>query len=121
MRTCDDLSTDDAEAQGRRGKAGLEGNTPARKPEQALVEAVAKAHVQLRKLTDGSGQTIADVARDLGMHGADVSRILPLAFLAPKVTDAILRGRQPVDLTARTLVRDDLPHLWADQLRQFAL
>ena len=72
-------------------------------------------------LTDGSGRTIADVANETGIHVADISRILPLVFLAPKITEAILRGRQPVELTARALMRDDLPHLWADQLQQFGV
>ena len=56
------------------------------------------AHLMLGMLTDGSGRTIADLASDVGIHIADVSRILPLAFLSPKITDfpkitdAILRG-----------------------------
>ncbi len=75
----------------------------------------------LRMLTDGMGRTIADVANDVGVHVADASRILPLAFLAPKITDAILRGRQPVELTAHALMRGDLPHLWAHQLQKFGV
>jgi len=108
----------------RRGaetKLVLEGHSPSRRPDDGLVEAVAKAHIMQGMLTDGSARTIAEVANDTGIHIADVSRILPLAFLAPKITDAILRGRQPVELTARALMRDDLPHLWADQLQQFGI
>jgi len=82
---------------------------------------MAKAHCMLGMMTDGSGRTVADVANETGIHVADVSRLLPLAFLAPKITDAILRGRQPVELTARALMRDDLPHVWTDQFRQFGM
>ena len=106
---------------GAEARLVLEGHSLGRKPDDGLVEAVAKAHVMLGMLTDGSGRTIADVANDVGIHVADASRILPLAFLAPKITDAILRGRQPVELTARTLMRDDLPHLWTDQLQQLGI
>ena len=106
---------------GAEARLVLEGHSLGRKPDDGLVEAVAKAHVMLGMLTDGMGRTIADVANDAGVHVADASRILPLAFLAPKITEAILRGRQPVELTARTLMRDDLPHLWADQLQQFGI
>lgn len=106
---------------GAEAKLVLEGQSPSRKPDDGLVEALAKAHVMLGMLTDGSARTIAEVANETGIHVADVSRILPLAFLAPKITDAILRGRQPIELTARALMRDDLPHLWKDQLQQFGI
>jgi len=106
---------------GAEAKLVLEGQSPSRKPDDGLVEALVRAHVLLGMLTDGSGRTIAEVANETGIHVADVSRILPLAYLAPKITDAILRGRQPVELTARALMRDDLPHLWTDQLQQFGI
>lgn len=107
----------------RRGcesKLVLEGSSARQKPDDNLIDLLAKAHVLLGMLTDGSGRTIADVANTTNIHVADVSRVLPLAFLAPKITDAILRGLQPVELTARTLARDDLPILWSDQRHQFA-
>jgi site-specific DNA recombinase len=106
---------------GAEAKLVLEGQSPSRKPDDGLVEALAKAHVMLGMLTDGSARTIAEVANETGTHVADVSRILPLAFLAPKITNSILRGRQPVELTTRALMRDDLPHLWADHLLQFGV
>jgi hypothetical protein len=108
----------------RRGcesKIILEGPSTRQQPDDSLIDLLAKAHLLLGMLTDGSGRTIADVANTTNIHVADVSRILPLAFLAPKITEAILRGRQPVDLTARSLARDDLPILWSDQRQQFAL
>jgi DNA invertase Pin-like site-specific DNA recombinase len=108
----------------RRGfetKLVLEGPSARHQPDDSLVDLLAKAHVLLGMLTDGSGRTIADVANTTNIHVADVSRILPLAFLAPKITEAILRGRQPIELTARALARDDLPILWFDQRQRFAV
>jgi site-specific DNA recombinase len=87
-----------------------------RKPDPRLVDAVARAHLYLGKLTDGAGRTVADVANLAGVHSADVSRILPLAFLAPKIVERILDGAQPADLTIRKLARvSDLPLRWSDQ------
>jgi hypothetical protein len=41
---------------------------------------------------------------------------LPLAFLAPDIVEAILKGRQPIELTAARLMRiRDLPLSWAEQ------
>ena len=43
-------------------------------------------------------------------------RLIPLGFLAPQIIEAIATGRQPVDLTLKTLTRRiDLPLLWSAQ------
>ncbi|MBL0374368.1 hypothetical protein JJB09_20340 [Rhizobium sp. KVB221] len=50
------------------------------------------------------------------MDASDLSRILPLAFLSPKLTEAILTGRQPADLTLRKLTRGvEVPIEWVKQ------
>lgn len=36
------------------------------------------------------------------MHPAEISRLLPLAFLSPQLTNEILTGLQPFELSART-------------------
>jgi hypothetical protein len=38
-----------------------------------------------------------------------------LAFLSPQLVDAILQGRQPVELTVTRLAELDLPLDWAEQ------
>lgn len=84
--------------------------------DQSLVDVLARAHLALASLTDGSGLGIAEVARAMHMDASDLSRILPLAYLSPKVTEAILTGRQPADLTWRKLTRGiDLPIEWSRQ------
>lgn len=85
-------------------------------PDAKLVDVITKAHLYLGKLTEGANQSVADVATLFGVHSADVSRILPLAFLAPKIVEKILNGTQPADLTIRKLARvSDLPLRWSDQ------
>jgi DNA invertase Pin-like site-specific DNA recombinase len=97
-------------------------NGPAREPEASLVDLIARAHFYLARLTDGSVSSIADLSRELGVYRSDISRVLPLAFLSPDVTEAVLTGRQPADLTARNLARlVDVPHLWEEQARAFGL
>lgn len=104
----------------RRGveaKIILEGS-PLAPPQKdpTLIAMIAKAHLYLEALTDGSGAGHTEVAERLGIHGPDISRILPMAFLAPKITEAILTGRQPADLTIARLTRLlDLPMSWSGQ------
>jgi hypothetical protein len=52
------------------------------------------------------------------MDKGEVSRVLPLAFLAPDIAEAILDGRQPPELTASRLKRlRNLPLNWEQQRR----
>ncbi len=47
-------------------------------------------------------------------------RLARLRFLAPDITMAIIEGRQPVELTARALLRcGELPIEWAEQRKAF--
>lgn len=80
-----------------------------------LVSLVARAHLYLQHLTRNPDASITEVATAFGVHRADVGRILPLAFLAPKIVEQILTGRQPETMSALKLSRNDLPYLWADQ------
>jgi site-specific DNA recombinase len=53
---------------------------------------------------------------------SEVSRTLPLTFLAPDIVEAILEGRQPVGLTLHQLKRIPvLPVRWDDQHRRLGL
>ena len=61
-----------------------------------------------------SGLQNGDAKSNSGVHPEGVSRVLPLAFLSPRIVEAILTGQQPADLTARHLARSiELPIGWA--------
>jgi len=44
-----------------------------------------------------------------------VSRTVRLAFLSPKIVEAILAGTQPAHLSAQKLRNTELPLSWTDQ------
>jgi site-specific DNA recombinase len=51
-----------------------------------------------------------------GVSDRYVSSVLPLAFLAPDIVEAIAKGQRPADLTAHRLIRHhNLPVSWAAQ------
>ncbi len=66
---------------------------------------------------DSNARRNGDQAADRGRgRGTYFTRILRLSFLAPDVVKAILRDRQPLELTAKKLAGDTrLPIAWEEQ------
>ena len=85
-------------------------------PDMSLVKLIAQAHEWFGEVAAGNAGSVRDVARRHGIDEGDVSRFLPLAFLAPDIVEATLSGKHPVGLTAQKLKRiGPLPMAWADQ------
>ena len=86
---------------------------PAQRDER-LIELISKAWAAWDELC--TGPYIAEATRR-----SHLARLARIRFLAPDIVTAILDGRQPVELTARRLLRiSDLPLAWADQRRILA-
>lgn len=95
---------------------GRDANGQKTRPDASLVKLLIKAHDLNRKLIRDGGATIASIARDEGLSGSYMTRLVRLAYLSPEITQAILDGRQPVDLTAAKLKRTHiLPLDWDQQ------
>ena len=87
-------------------------------PDARLIATVARAHRWSEELRTGVASSVGDLVTRHGVDQGDVSRCLPLAFLAPDIVEAILQGRQPVELTALRLKRIGLPLSWVEQRRR---
>jgi site-specific DNA recombinase len=90
---------------------------PAPVPDAALVTLLADAQRWIDDLAEGRAVSVRDIARQHGRDVGEVSRTLPLAFLAPDIVAAILEGRHPIELTPRLLKRETLPGRWEEQHR----
>ena len=55
-----------------------------------------------------------------GISRRYIRRLVGLAFLSPELVEAIVQGRQPVELTATRLTELDLPLDWSEQRRLLA-
>ncbi len=87
-------------------------------PDPHLIAVVALGRQWFDQVRLGEVASVRDLVARHGVDQGDVSRILPLGLLAPDIVEAILAGRQPVELTARRLKRiRDLPLSWAEQRR----
>ena len=81
-----------------------------------LVGTIHDAHRWMNLLTSGDATSVDAIAELDGIPASEISRILPLAFLAPDIIKAILTGRQPIDLTTERLKRmGKLPACWNEQ------
>ena len=70
----------------------------------------------------GDGKTITELASEAGVGRSYFTRILRLSFLAPDITTMILRGRQPLEHSAKQLTSDTrLPVDWHEQRTNYSL
>jgi hypothetical protein len=65
-------------------------------------------------LDEGVHATLEDLARAKAVHATYVSRLLRLTLLAPEIVEAILDGRQPVEVQLDILL-ERFPLEWETQ------
>ena len=86
-----------------------------------LIAAVVNAHRWKEALAAGKAASFRVIAQKAGCTEGYVRQIVELAFLAPEITAAILRGAQPRHLTVDRLVRQPIPLSWKQQRVLFGL
>jgi len=67
------------------------------------------------ELVTGRALSLQALAERDGITRRYIRRLVGLAFLSPELVEAILQGRQPVELTATRLTELDLPLDWTEQ------
>jgi site-specific DNA recombinase len=103
---------------GRAIRMLIEGTDPfaTAKPDARLVKLLIKARRFNATLLDSDGASFAAIAKRQGVSPSYFTRLVRLSYLAPDITEAILDGRQPSDLTAdKLLAHSRLPLGWHDQ------
>jgi hypothetical protein len=86
------------------------------KPDARLIKLLIKARRFNAALVGSDGVPFSAVAKRQGVSPSYFTRLVRLSYLAPDITQAILDGRQPPDLTAdKLLAHSRLPLAWQDQ------
>ena len=101
---------------GRKEMQLPEGASTQRRPDDALVKALARAFRWKRMLDSGNFATIAELAEREGITLSYLTRILRLTLLAPDLVAAILDGRHGPEVTLAQLM-EPLPAEWTEQFQ----
>jgi hypothetical protein len=83
-----------------------------------LVKLIGRAHRWFGEVASGGAGSFTALAARESLAASYVMHLARLALLAPDITEAILAGRQPVELTAARLTSlPELPIDWSEQRR----
>jgi DNA invertase Pin-like site-specific DNA recombinase len=105
-------------------RRGVEGklvlsSSPVGAPDEKLIALLTRSCRWVDQLATGDVRAVGEIAARDHLDVGDVSRFLPLAFLAPDIVDAIVTGRHPTELTAEALRKAcPIPYSWQDQRRR---
>jgi hypothetical protein len=90
------------------------------KCDPALIKAIARGRAWFEELATGHARSLQELAQREGISRRYIRRLVGLAFLSPELVEAILQGRQLVELTATRLTEVDLPLDWTEQHKLLA-
>ena len=86
------------------------------KVDHTLLKTIARAHQWFDDLSTGRIKNMAEIAAQEHTNKSYVARVIRLAFIAPDITESIIAGRQPADLSVEKLTKQmDLPLDWSQQ------
>jgi site-specific DNA recombinase len=102
----------------------INGNSKAsQRTDPALLKLIARAHCWFDDLVSARAASMVEIGKREKLGKRYVSRVIRLAFLAPDIVEQIVKGRQPTELTAESLLKDrtQLPLDWESQHRMLGL
>nr|WP_253309789.1 recombinase family protein [Rickettsia endosymbiont of Ceutorhynchus assimilis] len=90
---------------------------PEGKTNNALLKAVVRAHSWKRQLEEGKYRSMKELSAKINIGTRRIQQIFRLNYLAPKVKEDIVNGRQPRGLKLADL--REIPMLWSEQREKF--
>jgi site-specific DNA recombinase len=106
---------------GKEKKLIVGGQTSSQKLDPALIKAIVRAHRWFEMLRTSQVQSISEIAAKEKLSRTYVISLLPLAFRAPDIVEAILEGRHPIGLSLVRILAQPQPLLeWGAQRSAFS-
>lgn len=105
---------------GRKEMQLPEGATQPRRTDSTLVKALARAFRWKRMLESGEYATVSELAEREGIAPSYMTRVLRLTLLAPDIVEAILDGKQGLEVTLAQGL-EPFPLAWQLQGAHFSL
>jgi DNA invertase Pin-like site-specific DNA recombinase len=99
---------------------GLAKQKHSSRSDSVLIKAIARGRAWFEELATGRARSLQVLAKRDGISRRYIGRLIGLAFLSPEMVEAILQGRQSVELTATRLTELDLPLDWTEQHKLLA-
>ncbi len=90
---------------------------PEGKTNNALLKAVVRAHLWKRQLEEGKYASVKEMSVKINIGTRRIQQILRLNYLAPKIKEDIVNGRQPRSL--RLVDLREISMLWSGQVEKF--
>ena len=103
----------------REARIRIDGSTTEASASNDLLALVADAMAAQRLVLASPELSLAQLAKREGRCRTQLTRLLRLSWMSPRIIDAIADGSQPKGLTRRALLICDMPIEWAEQERQF--
>ena len=82
-------------------------------PNHTLIRAIVTAQAWVEEIK--AGQSVSDIMQAQNIPEGMIWKRIRLAFLSPKILQAIVDGTSNRDLTIKMLTRHDLPLDWSEQ------
>jgi DNA invertase Pin-like site-specific DNA recombinase len=105
----------------REARLRIDSETDQQNPSSELFGLIADAMAAQRIVLASPELSLAQLARRDGRCRTQLTRLLRLSWMSPRIIEAIAAGAQPKGLTRRALLICDMPIDWAEQERQFGL
>lgn len=105
----------------REARLRIDSETDRQPASNELLALIADAMAAQRLVLASPELSLAHLAKREGRCRTQLTRLLRLSWMSPRIIEAIAAGTQPKGLTRRALLICDMPIDWAEQERQFGL